>query len=343
MDLQVLKGASIVLLAGLLQGLFALPMKFARRWNHENIWLVFACTGLVIFPWLLTLATIPHVAMLFQVTPGRELLGMFGFGLLWGVGATLTGVGLNLLGIGLGLSIILGLSASIGSLVPLIILSPQKLNTAQGHLFLIGTAVMLGGIALCARAGALRDAMHQSVSTAGAKPPKSSFLAGLLVCIGSGILSSTLNFSYAFGAGVIANARQFGAAPVWASNIVAALATSGGFVANCLYCIFMLRKNQSASRFSQPGTAVNWIYGSAMGALWFGGLALYGLGLSKMGSFGTVTGWSLLMGMLILASNGAGYLTGEWRGAGKRIGLTLGAGMAVVLGALWILAEAQTS
>jgi hypothetical protein len=23
-------------------------------WNHENIWLVFAFTGLVLFPWLLT-------------------------------------------------------------------------------------------------------------------------------------------------------------------------------------------------------------------------------------------------------------------------------------------------
>ena len=167
MDQQTLAGAALVLLAGLLQGLLALPMKFARRWNHENIWMIFACGALIVFPWLLTFATVPHVGALLGATSSRELLGMVGFGLVWGAGATLTGVGLNLLGIGLGLSIILGLSASIGPLVPLIILSPQKLGTPQGHLFLVGTIVMLAGIALCARAGALRDAKGQVATPSG--------------------------------------------------------------------------------------------------------------------------------------------------------------------------------
>ena len=58
MDDQILLGAGLVLVAGFLQGLFAVPMKFARRWNYENIWLVFAFTGLVVFPWLLTFATV---------------------------------------------------------------------------------------------------------------------------------------------------------------------------------------------------------------------------------------------------------------------------------------------
>src|SRR5580693_1083794 len=100
-------------------------MKFARSWNHENIWLVFAFTGLVVFPWLLVLATIPHAIGVYQITSSKAILAIFGFGVLWGVGATLTGVGLKQLGIGLGLSIILGLCASVGSLVPLIVLDPQ--------------------------------------------------------------------------------------------------------------------------------------------------------------------------------------------------------------------------
>ena len=62
-----------------------------------------------------------------------------------------------MLGIGLGLAIILGLSASIGSLVPLLVLTPEKLGSTQGQLYFAGTAVMLIGIALAARAGSLRD------------------------------------------------------------------------------------------------------------------------------------------------------------------------------------------
>ena len=78
-----------------------------------------------------------------------------------------------------------------------------------------------------------------------------------------------------------------------------------------------------------------------MGAFWFGGLALYGLGLSRIGSLGAVVGWPVLMGTIILASNAAGFLTGEWSKAGKRSGILLGVGMGIVLGALWILGMAQ--
>jgi L-rhamnose-H+ transport protein len=245
MQIPILAAVGIILAAGILQGIFALPMKFARGWNHENIWLVFAFSGLVVFPWLLVLATIPHAPGVYQVTSSKAILAIFGFGVLWGVGATLTGVGLKRLGIGLGLSIILGLSASVGSLVPLIVLDPQKLATHDGHLFLLGTVVMLAGVALCARAGILRDAQQRSLSDP-QRTRSTSFLSGLAVCICSGLLSASLNFSYAFGGEAIEHARNLGASSAWAANIVAAPATSGGFIANLVFCVYMLRKNSSA-------------------------------------------------------------------------------------------------
>ncbi len=116
MEGQLVIGAGIVLAAGVLQGLFAVPMKFARDWNYENIWLIFALTGLVLFPWILTFSTVPNVGAIYAHTSIDTLAAVVGFGILWGAGATLTGLGLNMLGIGLGLAIILGLSASVGSL-----------------------------------------------------------------------------------------------------------------------------------------------------------------------------------------------------------------------------------
>jgi L-rhamnose-H+ transport protein len=339
-DASILAGVTIILAAGILQGIFALPMKFARSWNHENIWLVFAFTGLVAFPWLLVLATIPHAIGVYQITSSKAILAIFGFGVLWGIGATLTGVGLKQLGIGLGLSIILGLSASVGSLVPLIVLDPQKLATHQGHLFLLGTLVMLAGVAFCARAGVLRDAQQRLFADSRGTWP-SSVLSGLVICTCSGLLSATLNFSYAFGGEAIEHARNLGASSAWAANIVAAPATTGGFIANLVFCVYMLRRNSSASLFLRAGTGLNWLSGTLMGAFWFGGLALYGLGLSRLGNLGAVVGWPVLMGTIILASNAAGYLSGEWKDAGRRSGILLGLGMAIVLGALWILGIAQ--
>ena len=58
-------------------------------------------------------------------------------------------------------------------------------------------------------------------------------------------------------------------------------------------------------------------------------------------SFGTVLGWPLLMGAIIIASNTAGYMTNEWRGVGSRVTALLGSGMAILFLALWILALAQ--
>ncbi|MGH9584639.1 MAG: L-rhamnose/proton symporter RhaT [Bryobacteraceae bacterium] len=339
--LGILAGAGIVLIAGVLQGVFAVPMKFARGWKYENIWLIFAASGLVAFPWLLTLTTVPNVADVYRVTSLRSLSAIGGFGVCWGVGAALTGLGLTMLGIGLGFAIILGLSASVGSLVPLLVLTPEKIGTSQGHEYLLGTGLMLIGIGIAARAGALREAAARAGQNApsGQRTP---FATGLLVAIAAGVLSSTLNFSYAFGNEALVHARALNVSPLWIANVITAPATTGGFFANLFYCVYLLRRNATSRKFLQPGAGINWLFGVIMGGLWFGGQALYGLGVSRMGQFGTVVGWPSLMGMIIVTSNVAGILTGEWKGAGKTADAYLAAGMLVILAALGVLALGQS-
>ncbi|MGH9619971.1 MAG: L-rhamnose/proton symporter RhaT [Bryobacteraceae bacterium] len=338
---EILAGAGIVLIAGVLQGVFAVPMKFARGWKYENIWLVFAVTGLVIFPWLLTLATVPNIADVYRLTSSKSLFAIAGFGACWGIGATLTGLGLTMLGIGLGFAIILGLSASVGSLVPLLILTPDKIGTTQGHDYLLGTGVMLVGIGVAARAGALRERAARTRADEQARQA-TPFVTGLVVAIAAGVLSSTLNFSYAFGHEALIRAHALNVSPLWAANVITAPATTGGFFANLFYCAYLLRRNGTAGKFIHPGAGINWLFGAIMGALWFGGQALYGLGVSRMGQFGTVMGWPSLMGMIIVTSNAAGILTGEWKAAGKRAGAYLSAGMLIILAALGILALGQS-
>jgi len=267
MNLSILVGAGLVLLGGVLQGLFAVPMKFVQRWNYENIWLVFALSGLVVFPWLLTASTVPHLGAVYRLTSTHSIIAITGFGLCWGAGATLTGLGLSMLGIGLGFAIILGLSASVGSLVPLLVLTPQKVGTSQGHLYFLGTAVMLTGIVAAARAGSLRDLSKEPVDSICGVKIKGYLLARLVVAISAGLLSSALNFSYAFGTEPSRRHAIWGS-PVWMSNVVAAPATSGGFSANCLYCLYLLYKNSTAGDFWIPDLRINWLYASRGAAVW---------------------------------------------------------------------------
>lgn len=339
MNHQFWLGVVAVIIAGILQGVFAVPMKYAPGWKYENVWLVYSFSGMVVFPWLLAAATVPELGRVYAFTSAKTLLSIAGFGACWGIGATLTGVGFSILGIGLGMAIILALSASMGSLVPLIILTPQHLHTRQGHIYLVATTIMIIGIVFCARAGWLRDTIRSSELRASRR----SFLAGLIVCCSSGLLSSTLNFSYAFGSEAAFHALNQGASSIWSTGVVTTLAVSGGFLANFLYCGHLLLKNGTIRQFAARGAGLGWLCGALMGLFWFGGQTLYGLGISRMGSLGVVVGWPLLMGMIIVTGNAASVVTGEWHGVSSESKLFLASGMIIILVGLSVLAFGQHS
>jgi L-rhamnose-H+ transport protein len=60
-----------------------------------------------------------------------------------------------------------------------------------------------------------------------------------------------------------------------------------------------------------------------------------------MGQLGVVIGWPLLMGMIIVTSNAAGVMTGEWNGVSGVTKRFLAFGMLIILTALGALAMAQ--
>src|SRR6266571_3874977 len=339
MAIAIVMGLAAVVVAGVLQGLFAVPMKYALRWNYEHIWLTYSLVGMVVLPWVLTTVTVPRLAEVYSLTPALVLVRIAGFGLCWGIGSALAGLGMNLLGIGLGMAIILGLSASFGSLIPLLILSPHQLHTLQGRTYLVGTVIMLAGIAVCARAGMLRDAARNC----GESAPHRSFFAGFMVCCLSGLFSSALNFSYAFAGDALDRAHALGASQLWSTGVVTALAVSGGFISNLVYCSYLLRKNGTLAKFTGDGAATGWVCGTLLGLFWFGGQSLYAIGINWMGQLGVVIGWPLLMGMIIVTSNAAGVLTGEWNGVSAATKRFLAFGMLIILTALGVLAMAQRS
>lgn len=332
----------MVVAAGFLQGVFAVPMKYARHWRYENIWLAFTFMGLLVLPWILTFATVPQILSVYRITPLGSLVAIAGFGLCWGIGSALTGLGLNMLGIGLGVAIILGISSAAGSLIPLIVLAPGQIHTHQGHVFILGTLIMLLGIACGARAGYLRERGQQAT---GYKEPgrNASFVSGLLVVIAAGLLSSALNLCYAFSSGAVIAAQSLNVPPIWTPNVVTALAMSGGFIANLGYCSYLLKKNATAQLFWPKEARLNWGYSAVMAICWFGGQALYGIGMSRMGHLGAIVGWPLLMGMIIVVSSLAGVLTGEWNVTTLKTRSYMVSGMALVATAIIILAHGQNA
>jgi len=55
-----------IIFGGMLNGSFALPMKRMPFWKWENTWLVYSLIGMVVFPWLFAMATVPQLGQVYH-------------------------------------------------------------------------------------------------------------------------------------------------------------------------------------------------------------------------------------------------------------------------------------
>jgi L-rhamnose-H+ transport protein len=319
----------LTLVAGILNGSFAAPMKYAKFWKWENIWSVWAVVGMFVFPWFMVYVTVPHMLGFYQQAGGREILLLVGFGLGFGLAQIFFGLGIAALGIALNFAIAIGLSTALGSLVPLIALHSEMIPTTKGRVIILGVALMLVGIVFCAVAGRHKEKAMQS----SAQEPqegagkKMSFKAGLFICILAGVGSPLINFGLAFGAPLQSLAAQLGVSPRSQTNVIWAPLVTAALVPYLIYCAYLWRKNKTAKLFSHPGTGINWVLGAMMGVLWFGSTVIYGAATAELAGLGPILGWPLFMSSIIITSNVWGFVTGEWKTAGKKALTTMLAGI----------------
>ena len=328
-------GILLAVLGGVFNGVFALPLKHMKGWKWEHIWLVYSVVGMVLVPWAVAGLSTPHLGVVIKSAP---LLLVCGFGFAWGLGSVFFGLGLDRLGLGLGLALMMGIIAGVGSLVPLLILKPGSLATRQGMIVLAGNAILVAGIWLCARAGGLRNQQQASAGSTQLTPH--SMTSGLIIAILAGLFSSMLNFSFAFSRETQQLAVELGTNPPMASMSIWALTFSCGFLANLAYCLWLIRKS-GWSNYRERGTGVYWLGAALMGIMMFGGILFYAMGASYLGPAGPVIGWPIMMGGTIVASNIAGWLTGEWKEAGKRSVSFLAAGILVILVAMIVMTQGR--
>ena len=229
--MSLLTGFLLVLLAGLLQGTFVLPMTMVRRWSWEHTWATFSLLGMLAFNWIITLLLIPNIFAVYGASPTSDLTVLALFGLGWGIGAVLFGLGMDKLGMALGYPIIMGLIASLGALIPLLVFFPQTLLTTKGLVLLGGTALVIFGIVLCSIGGS-RKAPSSGTSVGS---DSNTFRVGLVIAILAGILSCLPNVGVAFGRSVTSAAEELGVSQASSGNTVWALLFTLGCVANLAY------------------------------------------------------------------------------------------------------------
>jgi L-rhamnose-H+ transport protein len=325
--MSLLIGFLLVLLAALLQGTFVLPMTLVRQWSWEHTWATFSLLGMLIFNWIITLLLVPNIFAVYSASPARDLGILALFGLGWGVGAVLFGLGMERLGMALGYPIIMGLIASLGALIPLLVFFPGLLFTGKGLILLCGTGLVIFGICLCSMAGSRRVPSEATFSAAGS----SAFRIGLAIAIFAGILSCLPNVGMAFGGNVIRSAAAQGISPASSGNTVWALLFTMGCVANLAYCLYLMINNRTLGQYFNRETPRNLALSAAMALMWIGSFYLYGAGAAKLGRWGAVAGWPLFISLSIGVGNLWGLSRGEWQGAPAPARRLLNRGLLVLI------------
>lgn len=317
MNITAFLGIGLLIVAGVMMGCSVVPMKYATRWKWENIWVLYIGFGQVVLPLILVALTVPNAWEAFRIAKESARVSAILFGLGWGIGNVLGGIGYAMLGVGLGLSVVLGLTASTGSLVPLAVLFPEQLHSSSAIALYVGVAIMLAGLALSSQAGRLRQA-HQAAGEITNNADiqafgKGNLRKGLLVCIVAGFFSSMLNLAFAFGDNVRVTALHYGASASGAVNTLWLPILVAGFLPTLFYCAFLLSKNKSWSAFVGHGAISHWGIGLLMGLLYLGALSLYGIASVRLGAIGPVLGFPIFMSTIVLTGNTAGLITGEWK------------------------------
>jgi len=162
----------------------------------------------------------------------------------------------------------------------------------------------------------------------------------LLMVMLAGLLSAVQNIGFSMARPISDCARADGLSEFAGKNLIWFVMLGAGSVSNLGFCFYLMRKNHSARKFTQPGMERLWGLAAMMGLLWGGSIFVYGAAVPKLGSLGTSIGWPLSLSVGLVVANSIGIGLGEWRQAPKRarLWMYLGIGILVVAAVLLGLA-----
>ncbi|MBE0537674.1 MAG: hypothetical protein IH624_18570 [Phycisphaerae bacterium] len=346
MDPNLVLGFAFILLGAICGGSFGLPSKFvAKTTPWENLWGPFFFFATLLIPVTLGPLVVKGLFATASAAGFNVILWPLVFGLLWGFGSMTLGLSFAFIGLSLAYAINYGAQIAFGSIVPMAIHHPETILTPQGFVVMAGVAACLLGVVVSGRAGILKTASLQKSQPAAAdgmdKQPR--IFTGQAIAFISGLLCACYAVAFSFGGPVMdISQNQFGN-PAWSSTfMVTALILWGGSLSACGYCIYKLCRNRTWKNFASPGIGKTLLLALIMACLHDGAILFWGLGVPKLGRLGVSVGYASFMSFAIIVGNVNGFLTGEWKGAGRNSVNWIIAGIIILIIGVCILAVSNT-
>lgn len=336
----IIAGVVFHFIGGFASGSFYIPYKKVKGWAWESYWITGGLFSWLIVPFLAALFTVPGFMDIIRNTDGTTLFWTYFLGVLWGIGGLTFGLSMRYLGISLGMAVALGFCSAFGALIPPIYTdvvssgAPEgftaMLGSKKGLLVIAGVVICLIGIAVCGRAGMMKekelspDQQQKSIE-------EFNLRKGLAVAIVSGILSACMSFAITAGKPMGEAAEMNGANPLFRNNVIFIIIMLGGLTTNFIWCMMLNTRNKSFGDYTNPKTplASNYLFSALAGTTWFLQFFFYGMGESKMGN--GASSWILHMAFIILVSSIWGILLKEWKGVSRKTFATILTGILIII------------
>jgi len=212
-------GIAWALLGGFFLGTFALPSKYIKNFAWENTWGAFFFFAMLVVPVGFACLVVNDLWATFSHVSPATIFGVMALSFLWGVGFSCWGYGLSMVGLSLGYALTMGTMALVGSMLPFFLGHAADAGTTGGMIVILGILVCIGGVAINGYAGIQREKSQTAGESEEQAGKKKSMLAGLLVCVLAGVLSSGLNIAFHVGSNAECTAGAGDIAEIKAAQI----------------------------------------------------------------------------------------------------------------------------
>jgi L-rhamnose-H+ transport protein len=342
-----------------------IPFRGIKRWSWEIYWLIQGFAAWIVAPVVLTGLLVPNLFGILHAAPASSIYYAVFWGILWGAGGLTFGLAIRYLGIALGYAIALGLCTAFGTLIPPIYDGSIHviMHETSGQIILAGVLLCLIAVAVNGAAGLSKEREVTPEEKAEAGETDYNFGKGLVVAIFAGIMSSFFAFGLKAGAPIGALAKTELLAhnrPDLFQNLpILIVVLWGGFLTNFVWSTILILKNGSIKQFAgEPGLnpmrasqasgqtlvdfdpldpstydhlapktlALNYIFASLAGVIWYFQFFFYSMGQTKMGKY-DFSSWTLHMASIIIFATLWGLFLREWRGTSRRTKTLVAAGL----------------
>ena len=339
----LVSGFALIFLAAVAGGAFAVPLRTQVRYAWENTWLLAFFVALIVIPTIVVSIFLPVWSAALVAAGPRAVLLAMAFGFLWGWGAVTFAIGISRIGLSVGYATIMGLSTAIGSIIPMIRRWEEVPANAR-TVIALGIGVCIAGVAVCGRAGAMREkaAASTAKTPGGADAAEGTavkvFLVGIAWCVLSGFLSACANLGFDFADRIAQEAVHLGAGPLAASVGRWIAVYWGGFLAISLGSGGTMLKKGTWRNYAKGGLGRDFALAVTAGCCHFLAQIPYGMGAYYLGRLGTTVGWVINISASLLVANAFAFLTKEWKGAPRGAVTTLLVGLGTLVAAMVIIA-----